>query len=226
MIGIYKITSPSNRVYIGQTVNYHKRITSYKNINQNKSLNRLKASFLKYGTDNHIFELIEECDVNLLNERERYWQDYYCVLSDKGLNCKLTNTNDKSGRLSETIKIKIGAGNKGKVRSEDYKLRVSKFFTGRKLTKEHIDKISLGNKGKKLSEEHKAILSIARKKDLVGNVGKKGKDNMLSKKVLDTITNKTWYSLSDCCKENNLSIKNMSRQLNGSRKNNTHYIYI
>jgi 2-C-methyl-D-erythritol 4-phosphate cytidylyltransferase len=32
MIGIYKITSPNKRVYIGQTINYNKRLVSYKNI--------------------------------------------------------------------------------------------------------------------------------------------------------------------------------------------------
>jgi len=30
MIGIYKITSPSNKVYIGQSINIEKRFKSYK----------------------------------------------------------------------------------------------------------------------------------------------------------------------------------------------------
>ena len=42
------------------------------------------------------FEIIEQCILTQLNERERYWQDYYDVLGINGLNCKLTETKDKS----------------------------------------------------------------------------------------------------------------------------------
>ena len=34
-------------------------------------------AFRKYGLDNFIFEVIEECDKNRLNEREIYWINYY-----------------------------------------------------------------------------------------------------------------------------------------------------
>lgn len=226
MIGIYKITSPSGKIYIGQSVNVEKRFVSYKNKNQNNFQVRLKSSFKKYGVENHKFEIIEECAIDELNCKERYWQDFYNVLSNRGMNCFLTKTSDKSGRLSEITKLKISSSHIGKKLSEETKLKIGKAFKGKKLTKEHIEKISLGNKGRVLSEEHKTILRIKRKENLVGNVGKKGKENVLSKKVLDTVTKKQWDSLSDFCNENNFSIKNMSRKLNGSRKNNTNYIYI
>jgi group I intron endonuclease len=108
MIGIYKITSPSNKIYIGQTINYEKRIKKYKSL-ECKKQTVLYRSFLKYGVENHQFEIIEECDIKELNEKERYYQDYYDVLNI-GLNCKLTNTDDKSGKLSEETKLKISKG--------------------------------------------------------------------------------------------------------------------
>ncbi len=106
MIGIYKITSFSDKIYIGQSINIDKRFYDYRKLINCKSQIKLYHSFLKYGVDNHKFEIIEECSIELLNERERYWQDFYDCL-DKGLNCRLTNTNDKSGKLSNETKLKL-----------------------------------------------------------------------------------------------------------------------
>ncbi len=108
MIGVYKITSPTKKVYIGQSIDIEKRIETYsKYHNGVKSQIKLYNSIKKYGWETHIFEIIEECNVELLNNRERYWQDYYNVLSEYGLNCKLTTCAEKSGQLSETTKTKI-----------------------------------------------------------------------------------------------------------------------
>lgn len=90
--GIYKITSPSDKIYIGQSKDITKRYKTYRKYNEPKQ-RRLYYSVLKYGWENHKFEIIEECSIELLNKRERYWQDYYDVLNkEKGLNCNLTNT--------------------------------------------------------------------------------------------------------------------------------------
>lgn len=103
MVGIYKITSPSGRIYVGQSVDTVRRFKEYRNLEQIKSQSRLHGSFIKYGVSKHIFEVIEKCRVEELNERERYWQDYYNVLGE-GLNCKLTEAQDKSGKLSDNTK--------------------------------------------------------------------------------------------------------------------------
>lgn len=107
MIGIYKITNPKGRVYIGQSVDILRRFREYQNINNTKGQLLLNRSMAKYGVLEHIFEVVEECAAEDLNERERYWQDFYNVL-EEGLNCKLTKTGDKSGKLSEELKMKIG----------------------------------------------------------------------------------------------------------------------
>lgn len=103
MIGIYKITNPKGKIYIGQSINIERRFKEYKKSLKKQQI-RLFNSIKKYGYENHKFEVIEECAIELLNEKERYWQDYYNVLSKRGLNCRLTKTNEKSGNLSkETI---------------------------------------------------------------------------------------------------------------------------
>jgi len=94
-IGIYKITNPSGKIYIGQSINVIKRKRQYKNIAQNiKPQIGIYRSLLKYGWNSHIFEIIEECLIEQLNDRERYWQDFYNVL-EEGLNCVLTKTDTK-----------------------------------------------------------------------------------------------------------------------------------
>lgn len=107
MIGIYKITSPSGKIYIGQSTDIERRFYCYSVINNCDNQIRLKRSLLKYKPENHIFEIIEECSIESLNERERYWQECYNVLGEKGLNCKFTTTDTKNALLSDETKIKI-----------------------------------------------------------------------------------------------------------------------
>lgn len=181
MIGIYKITSPKGRVYIGQSLNIMSRWSHYASldcVDQPKLYN----SFIKYGVNNHKFEVIEECKIENLNERERHWQEEYKVI-EEGLNCKLVQTKDKSGHHSEEIRKKISKANKGrkssmkgKKHSEETKLKMSisqkakKYnrtgsFKGKKHSNETKKKISLAKKGRP-AVNRRIVLQI----DLKGNV--------------------------------------------------------
>lgn len=120
MIGIYKIKSPTGRVYIGQSVDVTRREGSYRAMYNCKQQVRLYASFVKYGFSEHIFEVVEECSVEELNTRERYWQDFYNVLGEYGLNCVLTKTKDRSGKQSKSTVDKRVSNTDFKTRSEKY----------------------------------------------------------------------------------------------------------
>ena len=61
MKGIYKITSPSGKVYIGQSIDIERRFRHYKRM-VCKDQVKVYNSFLKYGVDAHIFEILELCD--------------------------------------------------------------------------------------------------------------------------------------------------------------------
>jgi group I intron endonuclease len=124
MMGIYKITSPSGKVYIGQSVDIERRLESYKQ-GQVKTQTKLLHSFEKYGFSLHSFEIIEDCIEKDLNTRERYWQDFYNVLNE-GLNCRLTESYDKSGHLSSEVKQKISLTKKGVILSEQHKVALKK----------------------------------------------------------------------------------------------------
>jgi group I intron endonuclease len=208
MIGIYKITSPSNRIYIGQSVNIQKRFTSYKRMYiKNEKQTKLHRSFLKYGVENHKIELVCECIESELNNYERYYQELFNCLNN-GLNCRLTKTNDKSGKLSkETLKkmSEISMGNQN--------------WLGKTHTQETKDKISLANKGKKHSDE-------ANKRK--GRKGVKSeKKGIFSKhpscvKVIQLDLNnnfiKEWNCLMDIKRELNYHIGNVSGCLKGRLK--------
>jgi len=131
MIGIYKILSPSGKIYIGQSVDIDRRFNEYLNIQNCKQQIKLYNSFKKYGPENHGFKIIEECNLEQLNERERYYQEYYNVIGKKGLNCKLTKTNDKSGLLSNEIKLKISKSSKGKIFSIESRQKMSQSLKGK-----------------------------------------------------------------------------------------------
>lgn len=82
MIGIYKITNLINgKSYIGQSVDIYKRWKREKedsnNINSCSYEYPLMRAFRKYGFDNFYFEIIEECKIEELNEKEMYWINFY-----------------------------------------------------------------------------------------------------------------------------------------------------
>lgn len=157
MIGIYKITSPSGKVYIGQTTNFTKRKNYYKNGAKPYQI-RIHNSLQKYGYDAHTIEFIEECLVDNLNERERYWQDFYDVIGENGLNCRLTETKDKSGFLSEESKTKMSEARKGRIFDQNWIDKLRNSAIGKKHSEETKKRISESNKGRKFTAEHIAKL--------------------------------------------------------------------
>lgn len=79
--GIYKITNTINQMcYVGQAVNIADRWKQHikRGIGaETPTKNKLYPAMLKDGVENFTFELIEECDRSLLNDREDYWQEYF-----------------------------------------------------------------------------------------------------------------------------------------------------
>lgn len=80
MIGIYSIMNKQNKkYYIGQSVDIFHRFSQHKcELNKNEHVNKhLQYSWNKYGQDNFEFKIVEECQKEKLNERERYWITQY-----------------------------------------------------------------------------------------------------------------------------------------------------
>lgn len=183
MIGIYKIISPSNRIYIGQSTDLNKRFKQYLKLRNCKGQTKLYNSFLKYGANNHIFEIIEECTIELLNERERYWQEHYNCNSQKGLNCLLINTFEKRRIFSEETKNKQKLAKLGSKHTEETKKLMSSQRKGclnpnynKQFSKEHKEKLSLAKLGTKRTNEVKEKIKNYSESDSFHWLGKKHKD--------------------------------------------------
>jgi group I intron endonuclease len=207
-IGIYKITNPKGAVYIGQSIDIYRRFRYYKKTQNCNEQPKLYNSFLKYGTDNHTFEIIEECSVEILNERERYWQDFYNATNrDKGLNCRLTETSDFNGKLSEETCEKISIALKGRVFSEEHKKKLAENHAFKKEGYIHP------NKGKKHSSETIKKMSESNPK-------------IRSKKVINTKTGEIYNSGKEMCEILGLNYNVMRKIFCGQVKNNTPFKYI
>jgi group I intron endonuclease len=78
MIGIYRIKNLKNKkCYYGSSKNIEKRWRTHKNhLKNGKHHNiHLQRSWDKYGEDNFVFEVVEECDENILLELEQKYLD-------------------------------------------------------------------------------------------------------------------------------------------------------
>ena len=112
---IYKITSPSGKIYIGQTNDIIKRRNAY-NSNHCKRQPKLYNSIKKYGWNNHTFEIIEEVSMEFnkfwLNLQEIYCIDFYNSFVN-GLNCTLGGDGaNHSDETKQKIKDNHGKSNK------------------------------------------------------------------------------------------------------------------
>jgi group I intron endonuclease len=133
MVGIYKITNPKGEIYIGSSTNLEIRLDKYKSLYRIKTQPLIKNSIEIHGYINHIFEIIEECNINELKNREKYWIQYYNSF-EKGLNSNSGgggpefHTEEVKEKMSKALK---GNTNKtGKTISEEAKLKMSKAKKG------------------------------------------------------------------------------------------------
>lgn len=84
MIGIYKITKKENgKSYIGQSNDIERRFKEHKY----RSDISIDLAIKKYGINAFIFEIIEECSLEQLDEREKYWIAFYNTYKGFGYNC-------------------------------------------------------------------------------------------------------------------------------------------
>jgi group I intron endonuclease len=231
-IGIYKITSPNGNIYIGQSSNIKKRFNFYKNLKCKLQL-RLYNSFIKYGVENHKFEIICECEKIKLDCLEKFYIKEYNTFNTKhGLNLR---EGGNTSNLSEESKEKIRQANIGKKQSKETiqkirlkmigenhpmfgkkqnnewkkkrvdNMRISGIMFGKKHTEETKDKLRKINIGKVVSIETKNKLRKI-------NIGKK-----LTTEHKNKISNSLIGK-----KRDEISRLKMSNSSKGKSKSDTH----
>lgn len=109
--GIYKITNPNNRIYVGCTDDFLERLDTYRR-GGNKNQKKIHRSLKKHGVHNHLFEILEvidEQDKQLLNtklgDKEIYWGMLFDVLNKNNLTLKLGR---RATLFSQETKDQIG----------------------------------------------------------------------------------------------------------------------
>ncbi len=157
MVGIYKITSPSGKVYIGQSWNLKKRISGYKSIGSSNQ-KMLHASFLKHGTQKHEFSIIHNLPPDI---EQSVLDEYECIYMQLYKQCgiRLLNIRDggSHGKQSEESKVRNREAQTGKKASEEARKKMSIAHlgnvsnTGKKASEETM-------KGRKKSEDHRLKL--------------------------------------------------------------------
>jgi group I intron endonuclease len=166
MIGIYKITNPKGKIYIGQSRDLKNRELQYsKYLKRHCRQLKIVNSINKYGWNQHSFEIIEICVFDDLNIKERYWQEFYNSI-EKGLNCIYTKTKDKPSLFGLETRARMSKAQTGKIRSDSHKKKISEskkgipIGIGKVLTKEHKKAISNGFKPKFNNDELKKIIEM------------------------------------------------------------------
>ena len=75
MIGIYKITDKDNpqNFYIGKAVDIKRRFDEHKTKTYEQSRIPFDGYIKERGKDNFLYEILEECNIEDLNNKEKYW---------------------------------------------------------------------------------------------------------------------------------------------------------
>jgi len=227
IIGIYKITSPTSRVYIGKSVNVYTRFSRYKRLDC-ITQRKLYRSFIKHGVNNHTFEIIEECKREELIQKERHWQYYYNVL-ENGLNCLLSSTDTIKGEVSIQTRLLLSEKMKGKLigvsRSIESREKQSASMRGRVLSQETKDKMSHTRIGKNHSLESKMKMSKVKKGSKLSlearqaqSIRQKGKTIEYFKKKVILNDCEVFESIQEASIIKNIPRNSISRNLTGLSK--------
>ena len=182
MTGIYLVTNKVNgHQYVGQSVDIKRRWMEHtcpSSINNNRTINK---AYRKYGKENFVYEVLEECSESELDEREIYWIEklhpVYNMnkggVGNKGHHHSLDTRNllsvkarkqwdelsdeDKKKRITHNL---VGPPKGHKV-SNEVREKLRKKNLGKKIPESIRRKISESNKGKNDNKSHyKTLIAL------------------------------------------------------------------
>lgn len=113
MVGIYKITNKANgKIYVGQSIDIKERWKQHRwkafNCNEVGYHSAIHCAMRKYGLDNFIYEVLEECGVEELDEKEKYWISQLNSIVPNGYNIMEGGQKNRREAPIPVICIKCG----------------------------------------------------------------------------------------------------------------------
>lgn len=214
--GIYKITSPTGRVYIGQSLDIKVRFAKYRLMHCQGQV-RLYNSFVRHGLESHAFDVLEICSEALMNKRERHYQDLYDVLGPGGLNCKLTQTGEAKGRHSAETRAKIAKSHTGKRHSEETLAKLR----GRIVSEETRAILRSQNIGRRASDSTREKHRLR----MIGNTNTKGLTPPNARKVICRETGLVFSKISEAADHLGVKMSTLKAMLRGEIKNRSSMRY-
>ena len=238
--GIYKWTSPSGKSYVGQAINLKKRARQFKTVkyytNNGSAIDNARSKYNDFTKWQ--YEILEECDIDHLNEKEIFWINELETYT-KGYNSTKGGDGTKGVVLSEERKEKLRSGvlkamSEGKYdewfRSEELKQQTSDRFKGRVWTEEQRKQISESLKGNIISDDQKNKISKSLKNKYEKGFVNKNQILKVSKRVSQHDLNGNFIKEFNSLHQAALAMdkkdaKQIRRACNGRRKNVYGYIW-
>ena len=220
--GIYKITSPSGKIYIGQSTNCLIRKSRYKTKgapNQPK----LNSSFKKYGWEAHLFEIIHICPIEELNYWEIYYGKLFNVNSDNGLNVR--ECGGSKGATAESTKEKLRIVNTGKKLTEEHKVKIKISNIGKERSLETRNNMSNSRKGMKLTDEHKKNIGNGNRGKIISNITRQRVGDANADLILNIETGIFYMGLKNASESRGMNMATLHYRLKYGTKKYTPFIY-
>lgn len=228
---IYKITSPTGKIYIGKTSRLNDRISKYRNCNGISEQKMIYSSIKKHGWENHIFEIVTEAPINQLSHLESFYIETFNSFhysNPNGMN--LTKGGEGTPGRKDSIETKTKRANsiRGRHHSEQTKQLMSELKKGKPSNNKGVPcsdekkkKISEANKGKTPSQLTKQNRNNTRLANLISN-----HEAILQINKETNIVIKEWKMLpKEIAKHFNIYDTNIIKCLNGKKEHTIGYIW-
>ena len=164
---IYRIKSPSGKMYIGKDEYFPSRMNNHRRIAENPRKleynSPIHRAIRKYGWSAMVVEVVDQNakSVEELKRREKIWIRLHNS-KRKGYNQTLGGEGTQGFKHSDSTKEKLRQMKLGKKMSEDFCRLLGLRMLGRIHSEETKQRIGAGNRGKTVDDTTKQKLRIVR----------------------------------------------------------------
>jgi predicted GIY-YIG superfamily endonuclease len=222
MIGIYSILNlKNNKIYVGSSKSLQRRKYEHfyslsKNTHYN---NHLQNAYNKYGKNSFIFNILEECELSQLSNREEYWIKIYSSLDNNyGYNgCIVENS---SHYYQQHTKDKMSLSNKSKKQVYQYDLQgnlLNRFDSIKKCSLViNIDRRAIQNSLNNTNQTARGFYFSFGSFDYI-NTNKFQHDKRISKYTLNDNYICSYNNIKQAAIDMNVAYTNLSRHLSQNK---------